>query len=232
VRSEQVAGQYQGRFTAVKLMMVRITIQNTSKGKIADWAGWQGKGAVEDENGNKFQPADLRGWSCLPNNNTFGGGYDGDFGSRIHPGTTYEEALYHEYAPPTSKQVVIRLPLEGKIVTFRGPIGPKAKLDHEKALKAVQGKVLNADDFFKDAKAGKDLNPLYPVGCTMQATGVLRQKQDYTTLRPDRPKDAYMLWVLCEGQPQDKNEGAICYTTDKAIFDKLKVGDRLRCGGP
>jgi hypothetical protein len=43
VQSSQFAGQHYGRFASIKMMMVVVSIQNTSKGKIAEWAGWQGK---------------------------------------------------------------------------------------------------------------------------------------------------------------------------------------------
>ena len=113
-----------------------------------------GKGVIEDEHGNRFKPLDLRGWSCLPSNNTLGGGWDGDSGSRIHPGETYRNALYHEYAPPTSHQVVITLPLDGRTLRFRGLIGGKEKLDHERALKAKAGMVLEAGDLIRAIRDG------------------------------------------------------------------------------
>ena len=168
------------------MMMVVLSIQNTGKGKIAEWAGWQGKGVLEDEHGNKFKPLDLRGWSCLPANDTLGGGWDGDSGSRIHPGETYRNALYHEYAPPTSKEVVITLPLDGRSLRFRGLIGSKEKLDHEQALEAKAGMVLEAGDLIRAIRDGsKDVKIDYPIGCTMRATGIVRWKSDHTKSRPD-----------------------------------------------
>lgn len=119
-------GQYRGRYANTKLTLAMIEVRNTSAGKIVAWPGWHGKAALEDEHGNRFAPFDLRGWSALPHNNTLGDGWDGDTGAKIHPGTTYTNALYYEFVPPTSKRVKVTGQIDGRTVTFSGPFGVKA----------------------------------------------------------------------------------------------------------
>jgi hypothetical protein len=136
VRSGTFTGQRLGIFTSVRMTLVHLSIRNTSEGKVADWAGWQGKGVIEDEHGNTFRPVSVRGWAGLPNNEP--DGWDGDFSTRIDPGTTYENAIYFEYAPPTSHQAVVTLPLGGHELRFRGPIGAKAERDRAAAQKAEE----------------------------------------------------------------------------------------------
>ena len=188
---------------------------------------------IEDEHGNRFKPLDLRGWSCLPSNNTLGGGWDGDSGSRIHPGETYRNALYHEYAPPTSKEVVITLPLDGRSLRFRGLIGSKEKLDHEQALEAKAGMVLEAGDLIRAIRDGsKDVKIDYPIGCTMQAAGVVGRKSDQTKSRPDLKHAPYMIWISYDPEKAvNTDDAAVCFTKDKALFDKLKVGDKVTLRG-
>ena len=217
-------GHYNGKFTPRQMMLVHVSIQNTSPGKIVEWPGWQGKGEVMDEHGNKFKSIDLTGWSCLPNNNTLGDGWNGDFATRIQPGTTYENAVYFDYAPPTSKQVVITLPLEGNSVTFRGLIGSKKKLDKDKedaeneiARKKKAGMVQDASALFRDIKAASaTIKEDYPTGCTIRVTGIASFKGDQTERRPDLKDEAYIFILDCEN-----NGTAYCCTTDKTVYDKI-----------
>lgn len=113
-------GEYRGQFRTIKLMRIHLSVENTSKGKIAQWEGWQGKAKIEDEHGNEYSPIDLRGWRYLPNNDTFGDGWDGDTGSRVHPGKTYINMLYYQHAPFTSKEIVVSIDIDGQPYRFRG----------------------------------------------------------------------------------------------------------------
>lgn len=233
VQSVQGAGQYYGQFRALNLMFIRIQVTNTSNGKIVDWAGWQGKGEVEDEHGNKFNSLSLRGWSCLPNNNTFGGGWDGDYSARIHPQTTYENAIYVEYAPPTSKEVILRFPLGEGDVRLRGPIGAKAQLDRQAALRAKEGVVLEATALIAAVRAGeKGISEAFPIGCKMRAEGVITRKVDQTKSRPDLNDRPYFFWISYEPEKNlNSATSAICYTKDKECFDRIQVGDTVRLIG-
>lgn len=92
VRSDDCASQYYGQFTSRELTYAILSVTNTNKGKIAEWRGWQGKAKLSDEHGNTFGPADLRGWSWMPYN--MPDGWDGDTGTRVFPGKTYQRRLF------------------------------------------------------------------------------------------------------------------------------------------
>ena len=127
-----VGGQYRGQFVGnTPMMMVRFQVKNTSVGKISEWQGWQDHAEAFDEFGNKFKPINLRGWVGLPNNDgssTLTGGTKaisiaGDVGKeRIAPGDIYENVIYLESAPKTSKKITVALPLNGNQFNFNGPI--------------------------------------------------------------------------------------------------------------
>jgi hypothetical protein len=233
VRSGQAGGQYLGSYRSVQLMWVVIEVKNTSKGKIVEWPGWQRKAQIEDEHGNKFGPVSLTGWSGLPDNDTINGGWRGDFGARVHPGTTYVEALYYEYAPPTTRRVVIEVPLGQETIRFSGPIGSKKEFDHAKALARKAGVILDAADLIKRLREGsKDVETAYPIGCSMKATGVVRNKNDETQNRSDIKGPLYMIQISYQPEkPINTDESAICYTTDKGLFDSLNIGETVTLQG-
>jgi hypothetical protein len=207
-------GKYNGSFSPFNATLVHIRIKNTSGGKIAEWAGWQGKGEIEDEYGNKFKPRNLSGWSWLPDNTP--DGWDGDFSTRIFPDKTYDNAAYYESIPATSKQGVVRLPLNGQIVKFRGRLGKKEALDHAKALAAKGGQVLEATNLVKAiANGSKTLKTDYPRGCTIRVTGSVYLKGNN---RSDlvRSLGAYMIWLKCK----DGSE-AVCSTDDRELYNRV-----------
>ena len=120
VSSDNVAGQHYGQYATFKATFVRIEVKNTSAGKIADWKGQQGVATITDEHGNKFAALSLSGWSWLPFNEPHGN-LGGDFGSKVAPGTTYENALYYAVAPATSKTLSVTLTIEDQPVRFVCP---------------------------------------------------------------------------------------------------------------
>ena len=113
--------RYQDELRPTNLSLVHIRIKNVSPDKVVEWPGWQGKGEIEDEHGHKLMPVSLNGWSWLPSNTP--DGWDGDFAARIQPGATYENAVYFEPIPETSRQAIVTFPLTGRTVKFHGPIG-------------------------------------------------------------------------------------------------------------
>jgi hypothetical protein len=132
----------------------------------------------------------------------------------------------------------VRRPLPAVIAQFQVEalikyIGSKEQLDHEQALKAKAGMVLEAGDLIRAIRDGsKDVKIDYPIGCTMQATGVVGWKSDQTKSRPDLKHAPYMIWISYgPGNAMNTNDGAVCFTKDKALFDKLTVGDKVTLRG-
>lgn len=228
------AGQFNGKFTQINTTIVHVRINNLSDGKIAEWSGWQGKGEIKDEHDNIFKPISLRGWAALPHNNTLGGGWDGDFQTRIFPKKVYDNGIYYQSIPATSKQATVILPLGERTIRYKGLLGSKDKLDHAKALANKQGQVLEATKLVKDVAAGsKTLKEDYPQGCTVRVTGKIRgwvsyrgtAKSGYVVTtkwvretRSDLAKGIgqYDIWLKCE----DGSE-AICTFNDKKLYDRL-----------
>lgn len=116
--AQQMGGQYFGSYRSSRATILRLSIKNTHRGKIAEWAGWQGKSVIEDEHENKFEPLSLRGWKNIPGNGI--GDVDPDYKDRIDPGKTMLSGLYFEYMPVTSKKVTVTLPLDGRQIRFHG----------------------------------------------------------------------------------------------------------------
>lgn len=121
VTSGWISGQHHGQFDSIQLMYAVVSVENTSGGKISVWHGWQGSGVIQDEHGNRFHPVTLKGWTWLPKND-WDDMMDGDFAVRVNPKTTATNAVYYQFAPPTSTKVTISLPLDGKTIHFSGKI--------------------------------------------------------------------------------------------------------------
>jgi hypothetical protein len=231
--SSNFAGQRYGRFTLIQMMLVRLRVENTGRGKIIDWPGWQGKAVVEDEHGNRFKPLALEGWSALPHNDIIGGGWSGDTGARVHPGTTYVNALYYEYAPPTSRHIIVTAPLAGRQVRFRGPHRDKWSIDRTAALKAVEGKVLSVGDLFRDLSAKKpNIEMTYPIGCTMRAGGVIASKWDQRKSDAARTDNPFAIHITYQPwKPLKDAASVVCYTNDAELYQRLKVDGSVTLQG-
>jgi hypothetical protein len=158
------------------MMLVHLSLKNTSAGKIVEWNGRPDGFKVEDEHGNIFKEASISNHSWTDWEDR-----DGSYRYRINPGETHECAMYCQTSPPTSKQAKVTLPFGDHELTFHGPVGSKstfdhdkALLDHDKALKDKAGTVLEADNLSKDLAAGsKTMDTDYPAGCVVRAAGVV-----------------------------------------------------------
>jgi hypothetical protein len=100
-----------------------LTVRNTSAGKVVDWSGSDtlDHATAADEHGNRFRPVEMkRMWETKPGN---GWQTASAYNSvRMMPGMTYESSVFFEDAPPTSKQVIITLQIEGTPIRFSGPV--------------------------------------------------------------------------------------------------------------
>jgi hypothetical protein len=210
VYSGNMGGKFRGQWKEVKGMYVVIVLKNTNPGKILNWPGWQNKGFITDEHGNRFSPTNQQGWVDLPHN------WDEstDFACRVDPGTTLRRLAFYQYAPPTSKEAILTLPLDNRVLTFRGLIGEKEKLANDKALKAKVGMVLNASDLFRDLSVNsKTIETDFPRGCTMRVTGVVYVKGLYYF-----EETGSEIKIKCEPS------GIVtCYIKDRNLFNRLKA---------
>jgi hypothetical protein len=103
----------EGRGNYLRMTAAWVKVTNISDGKMSDWPGWQGQGEIKDEHGNAFGPVNV---GRMTLNET------ADGGSRIAPGTTYCKPIYFEPMPATSKVAALTLPLNGRAITFSGPV--------------------------------------------------------------------------------------------------------------
>ena len=113
VKVERISNRDQvGAYTGG--LRIFYTVENTSSGKIHEWAGWQGKARVTDEHGNVFPEnrSELRDY------------LDPDYRRGIEPGKTIRRCLIYVGLPPTSKQIFISVPLGKETITFSGPVPP------------------------------------------------------------------------------------------------------------
>jgi hypothetical protein len=106
------------------LLYVIVQVKNLSQDHAVDWDGWQGKGVVEDLEGNKFKHADVTGWSPSPDT------YSPDLdhvpvsrGAKIGPGEVYTSAAFFEPSAESPTWVILTYPVRSVYVRFREPIG-------------------------------------------------------------------------------------------------------------
>jgi hypothetical protein len=85
---------------------------------------WWEPPSAKDDAGNTLKLLDLDGWSRLPAIDGVPVEEQYDTGERvIAPGTEYRHTVYFDDAPPTSKEVTVRLPVgSGHVLLVPGPI--------------------------------------------------------------------------------------------------------------
>jgi hypothetical protein len=120
-RSRDVPGQKNGRSDTRQMLCVIVRVNNTNPRNAVEWAGWQGRGIVEDEYGCRSMPADLTGWSRVPEG--FFPEWDRmpiNTRTKIAPGEAHESVVFFERALPGSREAIVTFPLDGVTLRFRG----------------------------------------------------------------------------------------------------------------
>jgi hypothetical protein len=179
------------------VMMVHLLLKNTSAGKIAEWIGRPSGFKVEDEFGNHFAPVQLPSHDSIARPQSSWADRDGRFSHRINPGESYECVIYCQPLPPTTKQVKVTFPMGDDVQVFRGAIGFQPT-EHDKALKAKEGQVLETGHLLADLAAGsKTIDADYPTGCKMRASGEIEIVDDKPGKEMVRLKDGSGGKVIC-----------------------------------
>jgi hypothetical protein len=105
----------------------RLTVHNTSSGKIVDWSGAHTLDHTKavDEHGNEFRTVEITGmWNPVNDDGRPVAWFNTSafYSTRVMPGMTCESSLFFESAPPTSKELAITIDIDGTALRFRGPI--------------------------------------------------------------------------------------------------------------
>lgn len=164
-------GEYKGSLGELHASSASVKIENTSETKIEDWPGWYFKGTLEDEHGNLFPYYNVIYWYF--ENPAF----QPDLKDRILPKTTRYRTLYFEGIPPSSKQFVLHLPLDGKTIRCKGTIEEGIKVRQEKEKKDYEQtkEKMRQEMLTKEAARKKDLEDqglaYYPYPSTVPFDG-------------------------------------------------------------